>query len=51
MTKREAIDTLELNRPFAKNELQQAIDMAINALKNQIMPTSYNDTCDDCEEN
>lgn len=50
MTKREAIDILELNRPFAENELQQAIDMSIKALKNQIMPTFHNDTCDDYEE-
>lgn len=35
MTIREAVDTLELNRPFAYGELQDAIDMAIDALKKQ----------------
>ena len=37
MREREAIDILELNRPFADNELQKAVDMAIEALKKQSM--------------
>ena len=37
MTKHEAINTLQLNRPFAESELQRAVDMAIDALKKQSM--------------
>lgn len=41
MTIREAVDTLELNRPFAYSELQNAIDMAIDALKTKISGREY----------
>lgn len=42
MTFRDAVNTLELNRPFAYSELQDAVDMAIEALKRQI-PTKQGD--------
>ena len=33
MTENESIETLKLNRPFAYTELQNAVDMAIQALE------------------
>lgn len=36
MTENGAINNLELNRPFAYSELQESIDIAIDALKKQI---------------
>lgn len=36
MTNSGAINNLELNRPFAYSELQESIDIAIDALKKQI---------------
>lgn len=35
MTERAAIYTLQMNRPFAYSELQDAVDMAISALEMQ----------------
>ena len=50
MTKREAIDTLELNRPFVCNDFQKAIDMAINAIEKQIeLSTNCEGSCIDCK--
>lgn len=42
MTNSEAINNLELNRPFAYSELQESIDIAIDALKKQITKKPIN---------
>ena len=49
LTEREAIDTLELNRPFAETELQNAIDMAIESLKKQTMGNEFRNEAEQCK--
>lgn len=36
MTENECIETLKMNRPFAYSELQNAVDMAIQALEKRM---------------
>lgn len=45
---KEAINILELNRPFEENELQNALDIAIESLKMQIKMEKECSTYDEC---
>ena len=49
MTIEEAIEQLKLNKPSAYSELRNSIDMAIDALENQIPKKPYD--VDEREEN
>lgn len=53
MTINSAISTLLLNRPFAYSELQEAIDISIEALKLQIGMKKHcrSHNCNDCRTN
>lgn len=49
MTENESIETLKLNRPFAYTELQNAVDIAIQALEIVAkMKKHCEGSCTDC---